>query len=463
MNAHDSDASRSEQRRRLAVCLSGGGHRATLFGLGALIYLVDSEVNHDVTSLASVSGGSLTNGFVGQNLDFKSTASAEFEEKVAKPLASQIANRGTLFAPFATKLYLAALILGVLVVFAPFAVVWVPWYVRLLASLVLLWPWSWLFGLRGVVCARAFERTLFSPSGRRTRLADMHKEVDHVICATELRAAGQVYFSQDFVYSYMIGHGRPANLALARAVQASAAFPGGFPPAKLATKPHHFEGAPSHGGPSHPPGKLVLSDGGVYDNMAEQWARGFKNRAKRWRELEEERDAPSQLMVVNSSARVPWSPFKRGAIPVVGEVAALIRVNDVMYVNTTNVRRQEIVASYDPLHPDESQGLPGALVQIAQSPFDVADGFNYGDSEPAKRAREVIAALGEKNRDTWDCIARRNARVPTTLSRLGRDASALLLYQGYVVAMCNMYVIFGEKDFPLLPIPTLDDFLALVQ
>src|SRR5918993_4243213 len=93
--------------KSLAVTLSGGGHRATLFVLGALLYLVDAKANAYVTSIASVSGGSLTNGLVGQNLNFRETDGTEFRSRVAAPLATQIANKGTLFAPFFTKLYLA--------------------------------------------------------------------------------------------------------------------------------------------------------------------------------------------------------------------------------------------------------------------------------------------------------------------------------------------------------------------
>ena len=44
--------------KSLAVAMSGGGHRATLFVLGALMYLVDAGANKYVTSIASVSGGS---------------------------------------------------------------------------------------------------------------------------------------------------------------------------------------------------------------------------------------------------------------------------------------------------------------------------------------------------------------------------------------------------------------------
>src|ERR1700676_821166 len=104
--------------RSLAVSLSGGGHRAALFGLGALMYLVDARINAHVTSIASVSGGSITNGFVGQKLDFRDVDGQTFRKEVASPLAAQIAKHGTLFAPILTKLYVVALIVGALLVFA---------------------------------------------------------------------------------------------------------------------------------------------------------------------------------------------------------------------------------------------------------------------------------------------------------------------------------------------------------
>ena len=78
--------------KSLAVSMSGGGHRATLFVLGALMYLVDVKANAFVSSIASVSGGSITNGMVGQNLDFRQTNGDEFRSRVASPLATQIAR-----------------------------------------------------------------------------------------------------------------------------------------------------------------------------------------------------------------------------------------------------------------------------------------------------------------------------------------------------------------------------------
>src|SRR5262245_12087806 len=117
--------------RSLAVTLSGGGHRATLFGLGALMYLVDARANTNVTSIASVSGGSLTNGFVGQTVNFRNSDGVEFRQRVASPLATQIAKRGTLFAPILSKLYVAGLIIGAIVALVVPWIVPGPWYLRL--------------------------------------------------------------------------------------------------------------------------------------------------------------------------------------------------------------------------------------------------------------------------------------------------------------------------------------------
>jgi hypothetical protein len=93
----------------IAVALSGGGHRAALFGLGVLLYLVDAGKNRDVTSIASVSGGSLTNGVVAQSSNFAQTTSDQFAG-VARDLAQTIVRRGTLWASWLTWFYLLVLL-----------------------------------------------------------------------------------------------------------------------------------------------------------------------------------------------------------------------------------------------------------------------------------------------------------------------------------------------------------------
>jgi hypothetical protein len=209
---------------------------------------------------------------------------------------------------------------------------------------------------------------------------------------------------------------------------------------------------------------MVLTDGGVYDNMGEQWARGYIERTRRCANLAEGRTAPSQLVVVNASARIAWIPFHRRIIPLVGEVMSLIRVNSVMYINTTNVRRQVIVDSFNPIDPTKAAALPSVLVQIAQSPFRVASSFAPDTSSVGARAKAVLEFLKNgPSRDEWAKIASDNSGVATSLSKFGPEVTARLIYQGYVVTMCNLHVLF-DTGFPLFPQELdLDRFRALTN
>ena len=208
---------------RVSVALSGGGHRATLFGLGVLLYLADAGKNREVTNIASVSGGSITNGFVAQQLDFATCSKEDFEKEVGAPLAEQIAQRGTLFAPLATKLYLIVLVLSSLATLVG------PWFVPLtvwprmgIFVVAVLWT-AWLAGQRGNVCGAAYRKTLFSSGGSATRLSELQRKAYSVWCATDLRTARQFYFAPRFVYGHTLGWASPSDTPLYKAVQASAA------------------------------------------------------------------------------------------------------------------------------------------------------------------------------------------------------------------------------------------------
>ena len=50
--------------------------------------------------------------------------------------------------------------------------------------------------------------------------------------------------------------------------------------------------------------------------------------------------------------------------------------------------------------------------------------------------------------------------MKTTLSRLGGDVAANLLYHGYVLAMANLHVILG---LPLIKVPSIDRFRKLTM
>ena len=444
--------------KKVALAFSGGGHRASLFALGVLLYLTEAGKNREVTSVSSVSGGSLTNGFVAQAGDYSSLTPNEFERRVVRPLARQLAKRGTLWASWTTWAYVLALAVG----FAATFFVWslpLNWVARVLLFTLALAGWSFLLASRrGDVCGRAFRTELYSNNRKPTLLGEIQKSnVQHVICATDLHAGEHVYFSGGFVCSYRLGWGRPADLPLYVAIQASAAYPGGFPPRWLRTARHGFE----HGAESVPH-YMVLSDGGVYDNMGDQWPVGIGSRKRRWPEHSHELHEPKELVVVNASGPMGWTPVRTLSLPAIGEIFSLLRVIRVLFEKTTTTRRIALVGRFDRA-AREGTGLEGALVMINQSPFGVAEFFLAQETEwpdRAGRARKVLDLLGRDSREQWKQIAKSNARVKTTLSRLGTDVAASLLCHGYVLAMANLHVIL---DYPLLPVPTMERFRETVR
>ena len=54
---------------RIGVAMSGGGHRATVWGAGTILAVSDAGLARDVTSVSSVSGGSITNGVIAHDVD----------------------------------------------------------------------------------------------------------------------------------------------------------------------------------------------------------------------------------------------------------------------------------------------------------------------------------------------------------------------------------------------------------
>ena len=231
--------SKGEEMARIGVGISGGVivRRCSVSAL--LMYLADAGQNADVASIASVSGGSITNGFVAQQVDFAKVDPDEFRAQVVGPLARCIAQKGTVLPPSPfTLLYLIAL--GVVTLATAIGVWFIPWPVgfRVAAFAVGLLVVGLVAKQRGNVALRAFRRLLFAPGGRPTPLSEIHATVDHVLCSTDLHAGENVYFSGRFVCSYRFGWGQPGDLALAYPVQASAALPGAFPPRRLPTARH---------------------------------------------------------------------------------------------------------------------------------------------------------------------------------------------------------------------------------
>lgn len=152
-------------------------------------------------------------------------------------------------------------------------------------------------------------------------------------------------------------------------------------------------------------------------------------------------------------------------MPLVGEVTTLLAVKDVLYDQTTAVRRRLMDLRFKIARKpaaDPGGALAGTLVQIDRDPFDLPDAFAPHDDDMGRRARAAVARLGdtEANRDAWGRERKANQAVGTALSRIPVQRAASLLRHAYALTMVNSHVLLG---YPLRDVPDLARFEELVR
>jgi predicted acylesterase/phospholipase RssA len=457
---------------RIGVALSGGGHRASVWGAGLLLYLADAGRHRDVGVIVSVSGGSITNGVVAHEMDYRQASAADIRAGL-RPLLRHIAYTGLFFWGPSTKLYVVTVLvilgLGLLgfaagLIMAFITGIGIAAGVVLAGSLIVLAVGVVVFAQRSKIVDRALARVHFSRDGRATRLGSVARSLDHVLCATELQAGEHFYFSPRFLYSYRFGCGLPGELALSTAVQASACLPGVFAARRLDATPYCFERGAEVTEPVAVPGQMLLTDGGVYDNMADQWADGLASRVRDNAALQVMTPVLDELIVANASAGPKWTPVSASWLPIRNELSTLLRVKDVQYAVSTSTRRHDLVTLWN-ASAHAGRGVMGALVHIAQSPFEVPDAFAHDGTwqDRSARAREAIAWLGdtEGNRAAWAEVADQSRKLPTVLRKLGPEATARLLWHSYVLAACNLHVLLPNFELPALPAE--NEFRELIE
>jgi hypothetical protein len=440
--------------RPWSVALSGGGHRASLFAAGVLLYLADSGENKRVSSVASVSGGSITNGVLAHATEDFDDLDGDGLRRVLRKLISSCSLTGTVQYAWEAKLVigaaLAAFVGGV------GGIVWcvvgrrggrgygaLLLVVSVLLFIALYESISW-------VADRVFNRMFFGSS----LLQQVTSDVTHVFCATELQSRLHLYMSQRFVYnrsftSHPVATGR---VRLSTAVQASACFPPVFPTRKLrATR----TGLPTRFAP-----RTWLADGGVYDNMGDQWARGYWENTSANRDGEvgftEMGPVPGKLLVVNASTgdgghSASWI----NRVPLLGDLYALKAESDVMYKETTATRRADMWAQFDLARQLVADGSPLAATQLGGSMLHIATPATWPHPERPRpagttltdwdAALQGLTALSVEDRNALEDAAKSSARVATTLAAVSRDAATDLLWHGYTLAMVNFVIFEGHS------------------
>jgi NTE family protein len=237
--SHDPTAEWTGKRAGMGLALSGGGFRATLFGLGSLWRLNELGLLLKMTRITSVSGGSLAAGVLAahwKDLNFSADGRATNFEQVVVARLREFCRRT------------------------------LDWKVALLGLV----PFLSAARLASKSYARHLTRM---GDGRGATLADLPAKglgPDFVFYATCMQTGSSFRFSREGLYDWKLGYVPKVDVPLATAMAASAGFPPVLAPLKLKTDPTMWRGEKAVSGLKDPDAirrSLILSDGGVYDNM----------------------------------------------------------------------------------------------------------------------------------------------------------------------------------------------------
>jgi NTE family protein len=275
----------------IALCLSGGGYRAMLFHLGALTRLNEWGYLKRLARISSVSGGSIAAAMLGlewNNLAFDGTGKAlDFDAKIVQPirgLASKTIDEGSIFS-------------GIL-----------------------------LPGSIADRVADAYRKYLFGDA----TLQDLPPDPPRfVINATNVQTGALFRFSRPYAADYRVGRILNPKIDLAVAVAASSAFPPLLSPMRIELDRSAW--APPSGQASEDLHKepyltdVVLSDGGVYDNLGLETA---------WKKYK-------TILVSNGGGKMqpepdPESDWARHAL----------RINDIIDNQVRSLRVRQVIAAF---------------------------------------------------------------------------------------------------------------------
>jgi NTE family protein len=340
----------------IALSLSGGGYRAMLFHLGSLWRLNELGYLPRLKRISSVSGGSITAATLGlhwASLGFDGGGVAQrFSEQLVVPiraLAGRTLDVGSVLRGIFTTATVADRVVA------------------------------------------AYRQHLFDTATLQA-LPDDDGGPRFVINATNLQTGTLWRFSKPYMADYQVGMVRNPTVELAVAVAASSAFPPVLSPLRLTVDPASFDPAsfdPTGPKELHEPPfttDVVLSDGGVYDNL------GLETTWKRYRTILVS-DAGGQLQPAGD-VKSDWARMS-------------VRVGMVIDNQVRDLRKRQVVAGL--LRGDRTGAYWGIRSRITE----------YGPpagSLPCPPER--TAAL---------------AAVPTRLAKLDPRQQERLINWGYAV------------------------------
>jgi NTE family protein len=215
----------------VALCLSGGGYRAMLFHVGALWRLNQLGYLSKLNRVSSVSGGSITAGVLGKNwqsLKFSGGVASNLDDLLVQPLrnlAGTTIDKGAVFGGIFSRATIAEKVAG------------------------------------------AYRKHLFGEATLQALPSDPPGP-RFVINATNVQTGSLWRFSKPYMADHQVGLFPDPDVDLATAVAASSAFPPVLSPVRIEVDGSKLS-PDRRGAFAVPPytTHVVLSDGGVYDNL----------------------------------------------------------------------------------------------------------------------------------------------------------------------------------------------------
>lgn len=354
----------------IALALSGGGFRAMLFHAGALLRLNELGILSRVARISSVSGGSIAAGYlayVWAQLGAADSAGSfgQFQSKYVDPILKFSGE----------KIDVGDILTGLL-------------------------PGT----SAAEQVAATYDKLLFKNASLQT-IPDNPR---FVFCATNLQTGVLWRFCKPYAGDYVVGRLSRPNLPLSTAVTASSAFPPFLSPVVLSVPvgdftdwPGQLSGASRVIDPAPLRARVLLTDGGVYDNH------GLEPIEKRY----------MTLLVSDGGA-----PFARKADVASDPVRQLQRVFEVTDNQVRALRRRDLIARFQAA----ADLQPGTIDPIARF------GTYWGiDTDPAKVAPAGALACAAQTVSEL-------AQLGTRLSDLGEKQSKQLVNWGY--AICDRCV-----------------------
>ena len=313
-------------RPRIALALSGGGFRASIFHLGVLRRLAELGWLDRIDVISAVSGGSLLAGFLtlhwSRMLAQGGTAAA-FDAVLARP------------------------------------------FLRIITSQNFIRRWAlqlWKCPVRKLTDG-SFTRTklaaeLLSEMFYEGRLCpDLPERPYLILNASSLQSIRAWRFTRAGLGDSRIGHAVWGDhpLTIGEAAGASAAFPPVFPPPRIRAQNYRF-GPPIYDEePIAVREYIPLSDGGVYDNLGVEALQKPTPLPGEQAPL-----PPSEFLVVSDAGYPAQYRFRSSGLPVLSEALLLYRVDDIARQQVCAQRRRDLVARFrDPGSP-----VKGALISL---------------------------------------------------------------------------------------------------